>query len=230
VYQLADHTLLGRSQHGWVDDDGCHGPSDAACLDELLIRGVGVLGVGTVSDIADVNRLIGHGVTKTALRDRLERLADEGTIQRGNVAGWDEPAYLTASIEPVRSTTVALSPFDSLVWNRARVLRLFGVDFRLEAYTPAAKRKHGYFTMPVLHRNRIIALLDPSRVRAAGGTVLCAKQVTFIGPVTATAVAGVASALHRAATWVAAHDVTVERVSPVAAARPLRHALRDKRD
>ena len=71
-----------------------------------------------------------------------------------------------------------LSPFDSLLWYRERVERLFGLRHRLEAYTPKAKRIYGYFAMPVLDGTRIVGLVDPGR----RGEVLVAKQVTLLRP------------------------------------------------
>ena len=75
-----------------------------------------------------------------------------------------------------RGRSLLLSPFDSLIWFRDRLERLFGVRHRLEAYTPAAKRQHGYFAMPVLGGNRIVGLVDPARRDGA----LVAKQVTVL--------------------------------------------------
>ena len=71
-----------------------------------------------------------------------------------------------------------LSPFDSLLWYRERVERLFGLRHRLEAYTPKAKRIFGYFAMPVLAGTRIVGLVDPAR----DGDALVARQVTLLDP------------------------------------------------
>ena len=106
-----------------------------------------------------------------------------------------------------RGRSLLLSPFDSLIWFRGRLERLFGVRHRLEAYTPAAKRQHGYFAMPVLGGNRIVGLVDPARRDGA----LVAKQVTVLDR---DGIDHIAGALREAATWVGATDVSVERVEP----------------
>ncbi len=116
-----------------------------------------------------------------------------------------------------------LSPFDSLVWDRARTARIFGLDHRLEAYVPKPLRQHGYFSMPVLAGGQLIARVDPARVN---GTLI-ARQVTVMPEHTtparlpATAVA-IQQALREAATWVGCDNVAIERVSPDAAGQQLR--------
>ena len=103
-----------------------------------------------------------------------------------------------------------LSPFDSLVWYRERVERLFGLRHRLEAYVPKHKRVYGYFAMPVLSGTTIVGLVDPGRRDDA----LVAKQVTLFRP---AATAGVARALVEAASWVGCTEIVLERVDPVSA-------------
>jgi uncharacterized protein len=105
---------------------------------------------------------------------------------------------------------VLLSPFDSLIWYRERVERLFGLRHRLEAYTPKEKRIYGYFAMPVLAGTRIVGLVDPGR----RGEELVAKQVTLLR---AGAASQVAQALVEAASWVGSASCVVERVEPAAA-------------
>jgi uncharacterized protein YcaQ len=105
---------------------------------------------------------------------------------------------------------VLLSPFDSLIWYRERVERLFGLRHRLEAYTPKEKRIYGYFAMPVLDETRIVGLVDPGR----RGEVLVAKQVTLLRP---DAAAPVARAVAEAASWVGCTECEVERVEPASA-------------
>jgi hypothetical protein len=102
-----------------------------------------------------------------------------------------------------------LSPFDSLIWYRERVERLFGLRHRLEAYTPKEKRVYGYFAMPVLGGTRLVGLVDPGRRDGA----LVAKQVTLLDP---AGVSHVASALKEAASWVGCDQVVLERVEPEA--------------
>jgi uncharacterized protein YcaQ len=140
-----------------------------------------------------------------------------------SVQGWKQSAYVDehalASLGTrARGRNVLLSPFDSLVWYRARVERLFDVRHRLEAYTPKEKRVYGYYAMPVLAGTRIVGLVDPGR----RGGVLVAKQVTLLRP---TAVAQVAAALTEAASWVGCTGCEVGRVDPESARTELEAEL-----
>jgi uncharacterized protein YcaQ len=132
-----------------------------------------------------------------------------------SVEGWAPAAYadpgaLEAVGTRMRGRNVLLSPFDSLVWYRERLERLFGLRHRLEAYTPKEKRTYGYFAMPVLAGTRIVGLVDPGR----RGDALVAKQVTLLRP---GAGAQVAAALVEAASWVGSTSIELERVEPATA-------------
>jgi hypothetical protein len=106
----------------------------------------------------------------------LEEMAERGTVIRASVAGLEEPAYVTASLletlhrarnglAPGRTTL--LSPFDSLIWDRARTRALFGFDVCFEAYVPPARRKFGYYCLSILHRDRLVGRIDGKMDRAA---------------------------------------------------------------
>lgn len=235
VYDLAERAIpadLREPARGerWVADEGVHGPSDDDCLRALLERSVRVMGVGTFADVVDVHRL-GPSVvlTRPMLEAHLDSLVEDGRVARVEVEGWEQPAYADpaglAALAPARSRTTLLSPFDSLVWHRGRTSRLFGFDYTMELYVPQDQRVHGYYTMPVLHGGRLVARVDPKRVK----DVLHARQVTFeTGPrggVPASAVNGTAAALHEAASWVGCGEVRVDRVVPESAAPALAAAL-----
>jgi uncharacterized protein YcaQ len=139
------------------------------------------------------------------------------------VHGWDAPAWadraaLGAGAVRGRHRTTLLSPFDSLVWDRARLERIFGMVHKLEAYVPAPDRVHGYFAMPVLAAGRIVGRVDPGR----RGTTLVAKRVSA----TADALPAVARALAGAAAWVGCDTVEVTETRPGSLRAPLRRALR----
>ncbi|MFJ3651201.1 winged helix-turn-helix domain-containing protein [Streptomyces murinus] len=201
VYDLAERAVPTALLHDELDD--------AECLRRLVRLAGESLGVGTRSDIADYHRLKGEQVDAV--------LADSGLVPV-EVAGWGKPAWAdpAALATPPRGRhrTTLLSPFDSLVWERARTERIFGFTHRLEAYTPKPKRVYGYFAMPVLAGGRLVGRVDPARE----GRTLVARQVTLDGP---RAVPAVAQALLEAATWVNCTNVRVERVDDPALRGPL---------
>ena len=139
------------------------------------------------------------------------------------VEGWDAPAYadrtvLRATARGGHCRTTLLSPFDSLIWDRARTKRLFGVDLKLEAYTPKAERVHGYFTMLLLHDNRILGRVDPAREKG----VLAARHAHLDDR---DAVEPMAAALREAASWVGCESVRIEKTTPTSMAASLWRAL-----
>ncbi len=111
-----------------------------------------------------------------------------------------------------------LSPFDSLVWDRKRTLRMFGFEHSLEAYVPKAKRVHGYYTMPLLAGGRLVGRVDPAR----DGRTLVARKVSLER---AAAAEPMAQALREAAAWVGCDDVRLEQIEPPGHARRLAAAL-----
>jgi uncharacterized protein YcaQ len=225
VYDLAERVIPSslRNRRGWRDDEGIFGPSDEECVRELVLAGADVMGVGTIDDIADV-----HRISKADVR----RHAPDLGLVAVSVSGWKESAWATpAALEwlarsaRARSRTTLLSPFDSIIWHRPRTQRLFGMQHRLEAYTPAPRRVHGYFAMPVLHRGELVARVDPKRE----GATLVASKVTLEEGSVSNAAEGVAAALSEAARWVGCEEIRIETVIPSSAAREVRSAVKDAR-
>ncbi len=132
---------------------------------QLVAMAARALGVGTASDIADYFRLL-QAPTKTAIAE----LIDTGEILPVTVRGWDRLAYLhrDARIPRRIETAALLSPFDPMVWNRDRALRMFGFHYRIEIYTPAPKRVFGYYTLPVLVDDALVGRIDLKTDRQAG--------------------------------------------------------------
>jgi uncharacterized protein len=101
---------------------------------------------------------------------RVAELVEAGELAQVTVEGWPEAGYTIPSIcpkRPTRAHATLLSPFDSLIWERRRTLRLFGFDYRLEVYSPESKRVYGYFVLPLLLRDRLVARFDLKADRQA---------------------------------------------------------------
>ena len=131
--------------------------SEEEATRELLRLAARALGVGTADDLADYYRL-----PIRAARRHLRDLAAAGEVQETRVEGWRDAAYLHPRAErPKRiSARALLSPFDPLVWYRPRAARLFGFDYRIEIYVPKEKRRWGYYVLPFLLGDTIVARVD----------------------------------------------------------------------
>jgi uncharacterized protein len=143
-------------------------PSDDEAMRTLLLRAARSHGVGTAKDLADYYRL-----PIVPARRLLEELALDGALRAVEVEGWRHPAFLHPEAELPRwvRASALLSPFDAVVWERDRALRLFDFSYRIEIYVPKAKRVHGYYVLPFLHDSRLVARLDLKADRK-GGTLL----------------------------------------------------------
>jgi uncharacterized protein len=131
---------------------------------EMLAHGAAAHGIGTVHDIADYYRLnIGDA------RRLMPRLIARGEVEEVEVPGWAQPAYLhTAAAHPRSiSASALLAPFDPVVWFRDRGERLFDFFYRIEIYTPEPKRVYGYYVLPFLLDDRLVARVDLKADRKA---------------------------------------------------------------
>lgn len=140
-------------------------PSEGDAIQRLLDLSGRALGVGTEFDLRDYFRLP-IAATKTALAE----LVEEGTLIPVTVEGWKPQAYLhrEAKIPRKAGGTALLSPFDPMVWERARAERLFAFHYRIEIYTPAEKRKFGYYVLPFLHQDKIVGRVCLKADRQSG--------------------------------------------------------------
>lgn len=157
------YDLTERVHPTWNDQRHLRPPMDDQ-RDQVL-DAVRALGITKASWIADYFRM-----KKLALPIQAETLYQQGLLKKIVVEGWNEAAYYHpdhqtliehASAGSLRAThTCLLSPFDPVVWDRKRALEFFDFDYRIECYTPEAKRQYGYFTLPILRRGKIIGRID----------------------------------------------------------------------
>jgi uncharacterized protein YcaQ len=131
----------------------------------LLLHAVKALGVGTEKDIRDYFRQ-----DPLPARVGIAELLEAGAIQAVSIESWKQPAYTLPELTIPRKVQASalLSPFDSLIWERARTERLFDFRYRLEIYTPQAKRIYGYYVLPFLYNEHIAARIDLRAERAVG--------------------------------------------------------------
>ena len=139
--------------------------SEAEAQRGLLVHAANALGVGTDKDLRDYFRL-----SPADSRMRLAELVEAGELMVCEVQDWRQPGYCLPEPKVPRKVEASalLSPFDSLIWERSRTERLFDFRYRLEIYTPQAKRVYGYYVLPFLHNERIAARVDLRAERAQG--------------------------------------------------------------
>jgi uncharacterized protein len=217
-------------------------PGDAECAARLAEVAARALGVVTEADLSDYHRLNYGGTKLRQLEPAVTAaLAAEaaglvpveigGSRDMRPVRAWAEPSAVGADtaqsdlalapdgqVRRGRHRTTLLSPFDSLIWDRKRTLRVFGFEHSLEAYVPQPKRVHGYYTMPLLAGGRLVGRVDPAR----DGKTLVARKLSLDKP---SAAEPMAQALAEAASWVGCDNVRLGPVEPSHLEGRLRSAL-----
>jgi len=165
------YDLRERVHPHWDDSRDLVDPLE--CRRQQVLLAVRALGIAKASWIPDYFRM---GKLEKAIQPAV--LVEQGELLCARVTGWDEPVYIHPDHAPLlqqaldgelkATATRLLSPFDPVVWDRKRAVDLFDFDYRLECYTPEAKRSYGYFTLPILRRGILIGRLDAKAHRQEG--------------------------------------------------------------
>jgi uncharacterized protein YcaQ len=224
VYDLRER-VLERALPGWED---ALAPTYQEVQRTLALKAVRSLGVALARWVPDYFRTPKKGTVNL-----LDELADEGGLLRAWIE--DEPAYVhpdnaqlagvAVSGELSPSLTTLLSPFDPVVWDRARALELFGFEYRIEVYTPAARRRYGYYSLPILHRGVLVGRLDAKAHRKEGMFEVKALHLELGVPATEDLVFGLAGALRGCAEWHGTPEILVRQSHPPELVELLRGAM-----
>ncbi|MEO3942491.1 crosslink repair DNA glycosylase YcaQ family protein [Paenarthrobacter nicotinovorans] len=180
-------------------------------LDRLMDAAAQAHGIGTVRCFSDYFR-----TPVKAGAESVRRLVQAGRLLPVSVRGWDRETYkhITAKVPRRAEGRALLSPFDSLVFERRRLEELHGFHYRIEIYTPAAKRQFGYYVLPFLLRDGIVARVDLKADRATG-RLLVRSAFAELGAPADTAVE-LAAELELMAGWLRLQDVVVWPVGDLA--------------
>ena len=232
VYDLREHVLAEAFGDDVPADDDL--PTADERLRYFVRRTVSALGVLTPTWLWDYFRLKqnyfrlkrpidARGTKVTASTALLEELAEEGVVERATIQGMSEAAYvarerlpdlerLRAGDTPARTTL--LSPFDSLIWDRARARALFGYEVCFEAYVLPEKRRYGYYCLAILHNGRLVGRLDAKQERAERRLLVRAVYLEPGVVADEALLSGLAGAVGSLMRFVGATAVSVERSEP----------------
>jgi uncharacterized protein YcaQ len=198
-------------------------PSPADATRALVRLASEALGVATPADLANY-----FGLKVNAVRAVARDLQDNGVLLPAHVEGWKGPAFLspTAKMPSAIDARALLGPFDPLTWSRDRTRRLFGFDFSFEIYVPAAKRRFGYYVLPFLLGDALVARVDLKANRRRGVLQVPGAFAEPAGDV-GTVVLELADALRGMASWLGLQGIEIGDRGDLV--RPLTRALKPGR-
>ena len=179
----------------------------------LYRQAIRAMGIATAKDLRDYFRMPVEGA-----KARMAELVEDGALVPVTVKGWREGAYLDPAARWPRrvEARALLSPFDNLIWFRERTERMFGVRYRIEIYTPAEKRTHGYYVLPFLEGDALTARVDLKSDRKAGTLIV---QASHAEPWASEATPEkLAAELKLMAAWLGLERVRVEKKGDLAGA------------
>jgi hypothetical protein len=190
-------------------------PTVDDALAALLLKAARASGVATVKDLAGY-----YMIQLKAARPVVTELVRHRKLEEVAVEGWTEPGHVLPGVAPRRPTrknATLVSPFDSLVWDRARTRRVFDFEYRIEVYVPEPQRVHGYYVLPVLFGDALVARLDLKADRKA--SVLRVASAHREPGVSDEAVAeAIATELDTMRGWLGLDDIAVARRGDLARA------------
>ncbi len=206
VFDLAER-VIAPEHHGRVLES-------ADEQRELIRLAARAHGVGTALDLGDYYRL-----KPTDTRRCVAELVEAGELRAVRVEGWRDPAYLhpKAKLPKAIRAAALLSPFDPVVWFRARAERLFDFEYRIEIYTPKEKRRWGYYVLPFLLNERIVARVDLKADRG-NGRLLVLSAHSEAGIDEAEVATALAAELRAMAKWLDLGSIRVGRAGKLSGA------------
>ena len=211
IYALREQVLPA-----WKDSQL---PSQEEVNRALTLKAVRSLGIAKAEWAGDYFRMNRRETEKLT-----KELGDEGALLPVEVEGWNEAGYVhpdnrklikaasSGKLDP--ELTTLLSPFDPLVWDRARAREMFDFDYRIECYTPASKRRYGYFTLPILNRGKLIGRLDAKAHRREGYFEVKSLHLEPKVKITNKMIRDVSEALSECAAWHKTPEVVIRQSDP----------------
>ena len=185
----------------------------------FILRGVACMGVARASWVGDYYRIGKNGISRD-----LNTLVEDGALLTEEVEGWEDPVYIhpkhadlltkarVGDLTPAYTTL--LSPFDPLVWDRKRARELFNFEYSIECYLPEAKRRYGYFSLPILHKDALVGRLDAKAFRKEGRFEVRNLVLEPGLEPTPALVADLRTAIQSCAAWHGTPQVQVLRTDP----------------